>query len=386
MNLLAFKVSGRNRRYDIDWLRILAMLMVFIYHCGRFFNDEDWHVKNPQTSYSVTVSLAIVGQWMMPLFFVLSGASSYYALSYQSAARYIRSRINRLIVPLVFGTFVLIAPLEVYLERLSHGEFAGSFWKFYPHYFDGWYGFGGNFAWMGIHLWYLEVLFVHSVLMLPLFIFLRGRVGLTLLTRASAALRAPGCIFLLAVPIAIMEYVANIPSVGATPLGTKGFGGWSLLPYLVFFVLGYIVAAEAALSAVIEKQRILALIAGMVITSVGFYIVESGYHVADWLSAILRALNAWAWLIAICGFASRHLAFSNGFLRYANEAVLPFYILHQTVMLTIGFYIIQLNLPLPAKFLIITTTSFVTIIALYDLAIRRLNVLRFLFGMKTIRR
>jgi peptidoglycan/LPS O-acetylase OafA/YrhL len=148
-NLPAFRVSECNRRYDIDWLRIFAMLMVFIYHCGRFFNEEDWHVKNPQTSYGITVSLAIVGQWMMPLFFVLSGASSYYALSYQSAARYIRSRINRFVVPLVFGVFVLIAPLEVYLERLSHGQFAGSFWKFYPHYFDGWYNFGGNFASMG---------------------------------------------------------------------------------------------------------------------------------------------------------------------------------------------------------------------------------------------
>ncbi|MCJ7632044.1 acyltransferase [Candidatus Bathyarchaeota archaeon] len=111
MNLQDLRASGRNRRYDIDWLRILAMLTVFIYHCGRFFNDEDWHVKNPQTSYGITVSLAILGQWMMPLFFLLSGMSSYYALSYQSATRYIRSRVNRLVVPLVFGVFVLIAPL-----------------------------------------------------------------------------------------------------------------------------------------------------------------------------------------------------------------------------------------------------------------------------------
>lgn len=385
MNIPAFKVSGRNRRYDIDWIRIFAMLVVFIYHCGRFFNDEDWHVKNPQTSYGITVSLAIVGQWMMPLFFVLSGASSYYALSYQSATRYIRSRINRLVVPLVFGVFVLIAPLEVYLERLSHGEFAGPFWKFYPHYFDGWYGFGGNFAWMGIHLWYLEVLFVNSVLMLPLFIFLRKGIGLALLKRASEVLRAPGFIFLLAVPIAIMEYVVNIPSVEPTLLGTKGFGGWSLLPYLVFFILGYIVAAEAGLSAVLEKQRIVGLMVGIVTTSAGFYIVKSGYNLADWLSASLRALNAWAWLVAVYGFGSRHLSFSNRFLRYANEAVLPFYILHQTVILTIGFYIVRLNLPLAAKFFIISTTSFVTIIAIYDLVISRLNVLRFLFGMKTIR-
>ncbi|MCJ7632045.1 hypothetical protein MUP77_06580, partial [Candidatus Bathyarchaeota archaeon] len=130
---------------------------------------------------------------------------------------------------------------------------------------------------MGIHLWYIEVLFVYSVLMLPLFIFLRERVGLTLLTRAATALRAPGCILLLAVPIAIMEYVAIIPSVRPTPLGMTAFGGWSLLPYLVFFVLGYIIAAEARLSSVIEKQRIVGLMVGIVTTSAGFYIINSGY-------------------------------------------------------------------------------------------------------------
>jgi len=374
----------RRRRDDIDWLRVLAMLVVFVFHCGRFFNNEDWHVKNLQTSYVITISLAVVVQWMMPLFFVLSGMSSYYALGYQKPARYIRSRLKRLVVPLIFGVFVVIAPLEVYLERVSHGQFQGSFVAFYPHYFQGWYGRGGNFAWMGIHLWYLEILFVFSLIMLPLFICLRGNIGAALLSKTAAALRIPGCIFLLAIPVAIMEYVANIPALRPTLFGIRAFGGWSLLPYLVFFGLGYVIAAEARFSAAIEKQRIVALAVGVAVTLVGFYLVESGCRIADWFAAILRGLNAWAWLIAILGFGSRYLNFSNWFLKYTNEAVLPFYILHQTVILTIGYYIVRLHLPIAVKFFIIATVSFVTILSLYDVLVKRINMLRFLFGMKLI--
>ena len=92
----------------------------------------------------------------------------------------------------------------------------------------------------------------------------------------------------------------------------------------------------------------------------------------------------WAFLIAICGFASRHLRFSNGFLKYANEAVLPFYILHQTIILTVGYYVLRLDTSLWIEYLIIATISFIVIMALYELLIRRINLFRFLFGLKML--
>jgi len=376
------QASEPKRRDDIDWLRVLAMLVVFVFHCGRFFDEEDWHVKNPQTNHTVMILVGITVQWMMPLFFLLSGMSSCYALSRHKAAQYILARIKRLAVPFVFGTFVVIAPLQVYLERLSHGQFHGSFLEFYPHYFEGWYGLGGNFAWMGIHLWYLEILFIFSLVALPLFLYLSTPGGRKLISKIAVALKQMGFIFLLAFPIAIMEFVANLPFIKPTILGSEGFGGWSLLVYLVYFILGYLIAADFHLGRVIEVQRIPALIGGISITTVGFYLVESGYVFPEWLSALLRGFNAWAWLIAICGFGSRHLNFSNRFLKYGNEAVLPFYILHQTVILTIGYYIVQSDMAMSAKFLIIAVTSSLTIVALYEVLIRRVNLLRFLFGMK----
>jgi len=154
--------------------------------------------------------------------------------------------------------------------------------------------------------------------------------------------------------------------------------------YPVFLILGYLIAADSHLGRVIKEQRIPALIVGIGITTVGFYLVESGYVLPEWLLALLRAFNTWAWLIAMLGFGSRYLNFSNGFLKYGNEAVLPFYILHQTVILAIGYYIVQLDMAMSAKFLIIAATSFLTIVALYEVLIRRVNLLRFLFGMKPI--
>lgn len=376
------QASGPQRQDDIDWLRVLAMLVVFVFHCGRFFDEEDWHVKNPQTNHTVMILVRITVQWMMPLFFLLSGMSSYHALSRHKTTQYILARIKRLAVPFVFGTFVFIVPLQVYLERISHGQFHGSFLEFYPHYFEGWYGFGGNFAWMGLHLWYLEMLLVYSLITLPLFIYLSKSNMCKLLSQAALTIRKPGLIFSLAIPIAIMEFIASLPAVRQTTLGTRGFGGWSLLVYPVFFILGYLIAADFHLGRVIEGQRIPALIGGISITTVGFYLVESGYVMPEWLWALLRAFNAWAWLVAICGFGGRHLNFSNRFLKYGNEAVLPFYILHQAVILAIGYYIVQLDMAMPAKLLIIAATSFLTIVAFYEVLIRRVNLLRFLFGMK----
>ena len=97
---------------------------------------------------------------------------------------------------------------------------------------------------------------------------------------------------------------------------------------------------------------------------------------------LVRALRAWCWLIAILGFGSRFLNFNNRFLGYANEAVLPFYILHQPIILAIGFFVVQWTMGIPLKYLIISTSSFAAIMAIYDLLVRRFNVLRFLFGMR----
>ena len=156
------RLPQTTRRYELDWLRVLAILAVFVFHSSRFFDTGNWHVKNPTTYFGVQVWITFLANWLMPLIFCISGASLFYSAGSRSASRFVVDKVRRLLVPLIVGVFTH-AMFQVYLERVTHYQFRGSFWDFIPHYFEGWYGFGGNFAWMGMHLWYLLVLFLYSL-------------------------------------------------------------------------------------------------------------------------------------------------------------------------------------------------------------------------------
>ena len=369
------------RRYDIDWLRVFATGVVLFFHCARFFDEEGWHVKNPQTSELMGVFIGITVQWMMPLFFVLSAFGVCIAIRNRSSRAYLVERVRRLLVPFVFGTFVLIPP-QVYIERHTQDGFAGSFVQFLPHYFDGWYNFGGNFAWMGLHLWYLQALFVFSVLTLPLLRFFERRRRRLLSAAAGAIALTPGAVFLLAIPIGVAEAIVNR---WPDTWGMRGFGGWSLVVYLVIFLVGCAVAADERMQNAVAGHRLIALVLAIGTTTVLAYLVLArNFSTRTPVISFARAFNCWFWLVAILGFGSRYLQFNRPVLKYLNEAVLPFYMLHQTVIVVLAYSMIDLPLGIGAKYVILLVASFAAIAALYELLIRRLVPLRVLFGMKPL--
>jgi len=338
-------MTDLRRRNDIDWLRVFAMLIIFLFHCARFFNDEDWHVKNNVTDYGMSVFVAVLNQWIMPLFFMLSALGTWHALRRRTAGHFLRERVKRLMVPLFFGMLFIVSP-QVYIERVSHGQFAGSFFDFMTRYFDGFYAFGGNFPWMGLHLWYLEVLFIFSLITLPLI---------------------------------LMELIVGLDPGG---VGRRDFGGWSLFTYLVFFILGYLTSSDERYRAGFAKYRLVSLAGALIATTAGYFILSSGFRSPIPL-VFLRAFNSWFWLSAILGFGGRYLKTSNGFLAYANIAVLPFYILHQTVIVMVGYFIRDWSLAVMPKYLLLAIVSFALIMVLYEYVVRRFAVSRLLFGMKT---
>jgi surface polysaccharide O-acyltransferase-like enzyme len=243
---------------------------------------------------------------------------------------------------------------------------------------------------MGVHLWYLEFLFAFSIITLPLFLYLRTSSGSRLMGSLARFLSRPWMIFLLALPIGVAEFVAELPPIDGTILGNEGFGGWSTLPYLTLLIIGYVLATSEGLARAMERHRVHGLLAG----ALSFCLAWFAYKASEQWSAVtrellmspIRGVICWSCLVAICGFAGRHLRFSSRFLKYANEAVLPFYVLHQTVILTVGFYVTRLDTSLWLEYLIIVFSSFAVTLALYEPFIKRFNALRFLFGMKLLAR
>jgi len=381
-------ITKPTRLYYLDWLRVLAMLSIFFFHNSRFFNDGSWHVSNAETSLGLDIFVGFCNLWLMPIFFVISGAAVYYALKSRTAGGFTKERTLRLLIPIIIVGWFVIAPPQVYLERLSHGDFSGNFFQFYyPHYFDGFYGIGGNFGLVPMHMWFLWLLFIYSLILLPLF--LRNKeTGRSLGSRLATLFEKPWTlvapVLLLAVSQVLLASLGDLMSWG---------GGWNHISYLLFFISGYLVFSNARIQENIKRYAVIALITALVFQAL-HYLLDFGTiqiglpdgktgAMVYWVTATIRS---WCFIIAILGFGSRYLNFNNRFLGYANEAVLPFYILHQTIIIVIGFFVVQWSTGIALKYLVISTTSFIAIMAIYELLVRRINVLRFLFGMRLKKR
>jgi glucan biosynthesis protein C len=375
------KLGTTTRRHDLDWLRVLAILTVLVFHSSRFFDLEDWHVKNAAQYLGVQVWIIILASWMMPLIFAISGASLFYALGKGKTGKFIQDKVLRLLVPWVVGLFTHVS-IQVYLDRLTHGQFSGSYFEFLPHYFTGIDLFGGSMPWTGMHLWYLVMLFVFSLVFLPLFRWLKLGSGQSLLERIGSFLSRPGGPILLALPTVAILLLVDPDST----LGNWENGGWYYVNYITFFLGGFLIFAHEGLQQRIQGQRWLWLGAGLVMLVLAFAVWRGNDPAFGSLRFnviyTLFGFGAWSFVLTILGFGMKHLTASTPLLKYANAAVLPFYVMHQTVLLVVGFFVVRWNIPDLVKFLVIAASSFGIIMSLYEYLIRRVNVLRILFGMK----
>jgi glucans biosynthesis protein C len=370
------------RRFDLDWLRVLAILTVFVYHTSRLFNVEDWAVKNATWYPWVEVWNGFATTWMLPLIFCISGASLFYAIGkgeggLKGLGSFVKDKVLRLLVPLLVCALTH-ASLQLYLERLTHGQFSGSYFQYLPSYFR------NDLDWQGAHLWYLWVLFLFSVLLYPLLRWLSGR-GQGVLSRLGDLLARPGAIYALALPAILLASLLDYENVPRN-------AGWNFFVYLWLTLAGALLASDERLQASSQRLRWLSLklglgLLGLFLALLQILVVGRGMDPAygTWLYTLgwgVRALSSWCCILAILGFGRKHLNVSTPLLKYANEAVLPFYILHQTVILGVGYFVVQWAIPDLLKWLIVLPVSFAVIMVLYEFLVRRANVLRVLFGMK----
>jgi glucans biosynthesis protein C len=374
------KSQKGERRYYLDWLRVILILLVFLFHVGRFFDEIWWHVKDNNRSKAVTTFVLLVSLWGMPFLFLVSGAATRFALLHIPRARsYLTERFKRLMIPFLFGIIIIVPP-QVYFERLQKGEFTGSYLQFFPHYFDGLYFFDGNFSWIGHHLWFLLVLFVISAMTLPLLLALQGDRGRPLVAGVAALCDRTESIHLLAIPVIIIKMV----------FGTVGISDPFI--YILFFIFGYVLFSDSRLERLVAmsgQRALIMAIASSALYGTGYYLnffsisELSSFSLKNAAFQSLAGINCWAWTVALLSIGMRYLNKNNQALKYANEAVMPFYVLHQTVIIFFGYYIIQLHIGMGKKYIFITLLSLFTTVCIYELIVKRFSFIRWLFGMRT---
>ncbi len=385
----------KERRHDIDWLRVIVTLVVFLFHCTRFFDTVGWHLKNAEQSDLVFVLTGgLVWPWVMELFFLLSGAGTWYMLKSRRAGVYLWERAKRLLIPLyTVGLFVLLPP-QFYFELYTNAGYRGNFWQTIPRYFASfrppritpWPDTLFPMPFSG-HLWFLQYLFLISLVSLPLLLYLRSGQGQRWITRLARWCDGRGGIFLFVIPLALAL-------IGLRWLFAAQRSWADLLRYAIYFVIGYVMSADKRFTDAVKRHGWVCLALWLVgILGVGLLVLGLGYDplpgqepfsfsLTYVLYQILWTVSGWGAVVFVLSIGTKYLNSYHKILAYANEAVLPFYLFHQTVILVVGFFVIRWNLGIASKLLIVSAISFPLILVLYELLVRRFNAIRFLFGMR----
>lgn len=366
------------RRYDLDWLRVIVFGLLIFYHVGMFFVPWGWHVKNNVIYDWLRWPMLFLNQWRLPILFVISGMGTYYALGKRSMGTFMWERFLRLGIPLAAG-MILIVPPQVYFERLADGAFSGSYLKFYTTAaFDGVYP-EGNVSWH--HLWFLPYLLVFSWVLAPLFVYLRNH-KTRFVEWVKRLIQKTWGIYLFVVPLYFMESLVQ-PFFPITHALVNDWFNFTFSITLFFYGFVLIATGEVFWETVAKmKQKSLVLgiicFSGQVIIWLFF---EDGY-VIHFTEALLKVVNIWSWILVLFAYAAKYLNKPSKGLAYANRAVYPFYILHQTITVAIAYYLMDLDWGLFPKAMTLILGTFGISWLIYDLIILRVTWLHPFFGLK----
>jgi glucans biosynthesis protein C len=357
-------------RYDfLDWLRVIAIFVLFFFHTGMIFVGWGWHIVNRQTIPSLQWPMDIAHRLRMPLLFVIAGAGMWFALQRRSTWKFLKERTLKLILPLVAGMFLVVPP-QIYYERLLRGQWHGDYLSFYATRVLQFVPYPtGNFSWH--HLWFILYLYVYVLLLLPAMLWwkrIKPRV-------------VPGVwLFFLGIPLGINEALLR----PLFPESHNFVSDWYIFNhYLILTAYGYVLASTPGVWKWLSEYRRWSLIAGLASFILLISLFNTGVMLhgsaADGVGA---NIFTWLWMMVFLGYGYRYLSFVNPLLIWAREASYPFYIMHQTIIVMIGYYVIQRTWTPWIKYFVVLGLSISTCLVLYEAFVRRFAVLRLIFGMK----
>lgn len=368
------------RRYDLDWLRIGAFGLLIFYHIGMFYVSWPWHVKSSQTGpevWQVVQPLMLLASpWRLALLFLIAGCATRFMADKMPRGAMAKARSWRLLLPIVFGMLVIVPP-QTYYEVVTQMGFDEGWLAFYAKYIgfhDGWRSNGAPLivpTWN--HLWFVVYLWVYTMLVLAL----RPLLHRLPLHRAAALLRQPLALLLLPPVFVGLLRLTLRPVFGETHALVDDWFLHAL--YLSLFLFGYSIAKHEGIWLSIERLRWIALVLAVVIYAA--MIVAVVTNTGGWMRAFIWALDQWAWIVMLLGFARRWMNVDSPARRYLTDAVFPFYIIHQTVIVVFGYHLTRLGLQVGVEAAILVAVTTLACFSGYEI-VRRVSLLRPVFGLK----
>ncbi|MCF8261863.1 MAG: acyltransferase family protein [Melioribacteraceae bacterium] len=342
------------RRYDIDWLRVIAIGLLIIYHIAIVF--QPWglfigFIQSSETSEAIWIPMSLINIWRIPLLFFVSGMGVCFALRNRDWKQLLMDRAQRILLPLVFGIFAIV-PIHVYL---------------FQTYYEQELSYSPN---MG-HLWFLANILIYVLQTIGM-AFLDKSYDNKFFNFFKRLLKKPYFLYLFMIPF-ILEAVVVNPDIFTLYYGS---GHGFILGMFAFFFGFLFVAIGKEFWNAVDNMKFVNLAVAF-----GLYLVR--YFVYDLNSPnYLISIESMSWIFAVFGLAYKYLNRPSRLLSYLSQSVYPVYIIHMIFLYWMSLLILPLGYSLEVNFLLIIILTFVGCYLTYDLIIKRVGFLRPLFGLK----
>ncbi|AKN31311.1 acyltransferase [Clostridium carboxidivorans P7] len=363
------------RRYDIDWLRTIGVLMVIPFHSLLIFNMQPWsivYIKDTINVRSFNILDSIIDRFHMPLLFVIAGMSVYFSIQSRTSKQFINERVKKLLIPAIFGC-IMLNPIMTYIYLISKNEnstFINHFIDFFTKNPGDFVGLNGGFT--PAHLWFIIFLFAFSLVGMPLFIKLSDKSSNSFISNLASFFEKPLMLILAVVPFAI----ASIVDI----LGDK-----NPLAYFVIFFIGFLLATDERYQKAINRDKWIYLLLSIILIYIRLTIgnrfeLWSGMWI---IYGLMDRATKLVPVFALLGLGNSYMNKNAQVLEYLSKASFPIYVIHMLINTIVGFFVIKLTISAELKYVIIVTITFVLCFLLYEI-IKRIKFLRFIFAIKPV--
>ncbi|MCE2842479.1 MAG: acyltransferase family protein [Novosphingobium sp.] len=373
-------VSANNgRQFGLDWLRIGAFGLLIFYHIGMFFVPWGWHIKTAEPLDWVQWPMLAINPWRLSLLFLISGVvSRSLMVKLARPDRFATSRSARLLIPLLAGMVIFVAP-QPWFELRDKGAYTDGFLDFWLHDYPEFGASRGTPLPTWNHLWFVAYLWAYSMA-LALLASLPAR-NRAILQRAFDWLFSGWRLFVLPIAWLALARVILLPAFGETHALVDDPYAHAIYGFAFFFGVG-LARSASAWTAILANWK-LALVVALLACVPLFYIHGSGVEAAILTAAksVVRATLAWAMILGLLGLAQTYLHYDGPVRRYLTEAIFPYYIVHQTIIIAVGCYLKQVGAGSLVEFIGILLATFVGCALTYEIG-RRTRWLRPMLGLK----